>query len=475
MEMEVQTPNATERRTPQRDVRRRQCQRGVGIELRAQTAASRAIRRVDSDQPTNGRDVGCLGPAPLVFLETIGDRPWAAVRFEGLLDRGEVDVVATVQALRAFDFSGVEGLLLHIDSGGGSVRGLSELHTFCGLLGKPVVACVQEMALSGGYWLAVAASTIICSSNTDQVGGAGVMLHFEDDAGFLASHGLVSKDVYSTLSPRKNRWWRLLRQGDEATVQREYLDPCCKEFLLAIHHGRGQRVSPHDTLYQGDQLSAREALARGWIDHVGDYRAILQSIFWGSRGTEKGDNMELNHAEEAGLVANQAVGALMADSDSEPDKTVTRQMEVTPLSTAKAEESEGASGSLGGRAAIRPDEGRTPDTAPQCMPQRGTEQTPHTAARCMPQRGEEREQESLESLKAQVEDLTLELGKMRALVEALGAQNAALKALPAEAGVEAHAQEAEANVAQDLLAYCQAHQDDARACIKAIRGRSVVD
>lgn len=380
--------------------------------------------------------------SPRVFTEDIGGQRWAAVRFDGVLARGAVDVVQTVEALRAYDFAGCVGLLLHIASRGGSVRGLAELGAFCRGLGKPVVACVQEAALSGGYWLAVAAQAIICAASTDEVGGAGVMVHFEDDTGYLASRGLVSKDVYSTLSPRKNRWWRLLQRGEEEAVQREYLDPCCQEFLLAIHRGRGSKVAADDTLYQGDQLLAREALARGWIDGIGDYRQLLSEglvpLGVATQEQQQGEERTMEAKEEqTGHAAGTSEAAVAGDT-------------VAAAGVAGAAD----------RAALA---------------NSGNEPAAPAAAAARPTPGAGPDSRGLEALTAQVVELKLQLGKLEAVCGALREENERLKALPGEASVQAHASPEATEAEQGLLAFCQAHADDPVACVQAIRASRLAD
>ena len=222
-------------------------------------------------------------PAPVV----------AVVRFDGVIGprqwRTAMSLASHAAALeRAFAVSGLGGVALSINSPGGSpvqsallfrrIRQLAEE------TGVPVFAFAEDVAASGGYWLALAGDEI-----------------YAEEASLLGSIGVVTAGFgVARLIDRLGIERRLHTAGERKSLLDPFLpeDPAdvarLTELQQDIHltfkeHVRRRRDGKIDagdeTLFSGEVLTGRMALARGLIDGIGDLRSVMRARF--------GDNVRL--------------------------------------------------------------------------------------------------------------------------------------------------------------------------------------
>jgi signal peptide peptidase SppA len=217
----------------------------------------------------------------------------AVVRLDGVIGprqwRTAMSLASHAAALeRAFAISRLSGVALAINSPGGSpvhsallfrrIRQLAEEK------GVPVFAFAEDVAASGGYWLALAGDEI-----------------FAEEASLLGSIGVVSAGFgVARLIDRLGIERRLHTAGERKSLLDPFLpeDPAdvarLSELQQDIHetfkaHVRRRRLGKIDaddeTLFSGEVLTGRMALARGLIDGIGDLRSVMRARF--------GDNVRL--------------------------------------------------------------------------------------------------------------------------------------------------------------------------------------
>ena len=201
----------------------------------------------------------------------------------GLRGRRGLSLAGKASAIeRAFKLSGLAAVALAINSPGGSpvqsalifrrIRQLAEENNV------PVIAFAEDVAASGGYWLALAGDEI-----------------FAEDASILGSIGVVSAGFgFGELLRRIGVNRRLYTSGERKAMLDPFLaeDPKGIERLTALQrdiHGsfkdivrlrRGARLKGDDeTLFNGDIFTGRGALVRGLIDGIGDLRGTLRARF----------------------------------------------------------------------------------------------------------------------------------------------------------------------------------------------------
>src|SRR5215470_4827070 len=168
---------------------------------------------------------------------------------------------------RAFALKNLQAVALAINSPGGSAVQSALIAKRIRALAVekkvPVLAFVEDIAASGGYWLATAADEIY-ADECSIVGSIGVIA-----AGFgfpeLLQRLGIERRVH-TAGPRKAMLdpFRSERPEDVARLM---------ELQQEIHEG------DEAELFSGDIWTGRPALARGLIDGIGDLRSILRGRY----------------------------------------------------------------------------------------------------------------------------------------------------------------------------------------------------
>lgn len=156
--------------------------------------------------------------------------------------------------------------LIHIDSPGGEAFGMHEAYEKIRSLKKPVIALVESMACSAGYYLASACDKIFACSMFSAIGCIGIMATFYNDDKQMEDWGYVVHEYYSTLSPLKNKMFNDAEDGDGDEYIRRWLDPMAQTFIDDVKAARGELT---EEALQGETYYATEALPIGLID--GEY------------------------------------------------------------------------------------------------------------------------------------------------------------------------------------------------------------
>src|SRR5204863_1836890 len=221
-------------------------------------------------------------------------RPVVSVlRFEGVImprqRRGGLSLASHAAAIeRAFRASGLVAVAIVVNSPGGSPVQSALLYRRIRQLADekhvPVIAFAEDVAASGGYWLALAGDEIF-TEETSLIGSIGVI-----SAGFglyqlLGRLGIERR--LHTAGERKSLLDPFLPE-DPADVARlsELQQDIHLTFKEQVRHRRGGKIDAADeTLFSGEVLTGRMALARGLIDGIGDLRSVMRARF--------GDNVRL--------------------------------------------------------------------------------------------------------------------------------------------------------------------------------------
>ena len=183
---------------------------------------------------------------------------------------------------RAFSMRGVKAVALVINSPGGSpvqsaliCRRIRSLALEKEL---PVFAFVEDIAASGGYWLACAADEIYADASSI-IGSFGVI-----SAGFGFQEAIqrlgVERRIYSQgkhkaiLDPFKEED----PEGVDllCTIQKEIYNGC----KAHVCERRGKRLSgDSELLFNGDVWTGQRALELGMIDGLGDLHSVTRERF----------------------------------------------------------------------------------------------------------------------------------------------------------------------------------------------------
>ena len=194
-----------------------------------------------------------------------------------------MNLTGPVRSLQAYaeDFKTLENnpsvdtIVLNIDSPGGEASGIAEFASHVRGSKKRVVAYVDDLAASAGYWIAAAADEIV-ASETALVGSIGVVFSMIDDTEKLKKEGLERVEIVSVVSPKK----RPDISSEEGRAQiAAWADKLGRKFVAAVAEYRG--VSYETVLERfggGDLLIADEAKDAGMIDRIGTLDALIEEL-----------------------------------------------------------------------------------------------------------------------------------------------------------------------------------------------------
>jgi signal peptide peptidase SppA len=210
----------------------------------------------------------------------------AVVRLHGVitptpspLGRGTINLQSVESALtRAFEHDRLDAVALLVNSPGGAptqsaliaerIRQLAERKKV------PVLAFCEDVAASGGYWLAAAADEIF-AHGTSMVGSIGVVT-----AGFGLANLLDRVGVERRVHTAGNRKVRLDPFSPEKSEDVAWLEGLQNQlhdqFVKWVRERRGDRlVGEDDVLFSGEVWTGASAVELGLVDGLGNLREIV--------------------------------------------------------------------------------------------------------------------------------------------------------------------------------------------------------
>lgn len=207
----------------------------------------------------------------------------ALVRIEGVIeDNGEASADRVTEALQdAFGNPHVKGVVLHIDSPGGSpvqsdliyreIRRLRALHE-----DTPVHAVVGDICASGGYYIAAAADQIHVNPSSI-VGSIGVIMNGFGFTGSMERLGVERR----VLTAGENKAFLdpfAPTRADEVAHARKLLDDIHAQFIDAVKQGRGERLKDDGKLFGGLMWTGKQAIELGLADAVGSAGSVARDV-----------------------------------------------------------------------------------------------------------------------------------------------------------------------------------------------------
>lgn len=153
---------------------------------------------------------------------------------------GEMGTLSIAENLhRAGNDPNIAAIVLDISSPGGEAAGLDTLWSTTRAIEKPVLAYVNEMALSGGYYAASGADEVWLSGKAAQVGSIGTVLEYYDFTRRMQEQGIDPVSITATKSTEKRALnFRQPKEADMALIRERMLDPINEVFLASVREGR---------------------------------------------------------------------------------------------------------------------------------------------------------------------------------------------------------------------------------------------
>jgi len=140
---------------------------------------------------------------------------------------------------------------------------------------KPVVGYITGMCASAGIWMASGSKRIFCAAKSDRVGSIGIMTTWEDDSKLYESMGVEFKDLYATLSTKKNEESRAAEEGDFTPIINN-LDFANNLFHSQVVANLGIKYDTASPVFQGAMFYAEDAISKGIAHEMGSLNKALK-------------------------------------------------------------------------------------------------------------------------------------------------------------------------------------------------------
>ncbi|MBF4990786.1 S49 family peptidase [Methylophilus sp. QUAN] len=225
----------------------------------------------------------------MTFLGWVGQSKNASTAHTALIDLsgvieagGAVNADAVISSLNdAYDNKGTKGIILRINSPGGSPvqAGIinDEIHRQRKLHPEiPVYAVVEDICASGGYYIAVAADKIFVDK-ASIVGSIGVLM---DGYGFTevmkkvgverrlmtagSNKGML--DPFSPVNPKQQ------------ALAQSMLDQIHQQFITVVREGRGSRLKENEETFSGLFWNGEESIKLGLADAQGSAEYVAREV-----------------------------------------------------------------------------------------------------------------------------------------------------------------------------------------------------
>jgi protease-4 len=199
-----------------------------------------------------------------------------------ILPGGEVNAEAVMGSLAdAYDDKGTKGIVLRINSPGGSpvqagmineeIKRQKKLHPDI-----PVYAVVEDVCASGGYYIAAAADKIYVDK-ASIVGSIGVLMDGYGFTGTMDKLGIERRLLTAGKNKAMLDPFSPLNPEHQAFAQK-MLDEIHEQFKTVVREGRGDRLKETEDTFSGLFWSGEESIKMGLADALGTTDYVAREV-----------------------------------------------------------------------------------------------------------------------------------------------------------------------------------------------------
>lgn len=235
---------------------------------------------------------------------------------------GEIfDARETVERLREYaDDRTVRAMVVRINSPGGAIVPSQEIFAEIRRLrretGKPIIASLDSVAASGGYYIAVACDSIVANPGSI-TGSIGVITQWMSLEGLLEWAKLKPQTITSGSMKDAGSPYRDLTAADKAYIQR-LVSQLHGQFVEAVTEGRSGKLTAEEValLADGRVFTGEEAMELKLVDQLGTLQDAVE-LAASQSGIEGAPRTIYPRERQPGLLElmmdGESVRALIAD------------------------------------------------------------------------------------------------------------------------------------------------------------------
>ena len=213
---------------------------------------------------------------------TVGSHA-ALIEIDGaIMPGGDNDARTVGRSLeRAFSDDEVKGVVLHVNSPGGSPVQANRINEDIKRLkdenpDTPLYVVAGDMFTSGAYYLAVSADSIYVDQSS-LVGSIGVMMN-----GFGFHEAMEHLGIERRLhtAGENKAFMDPFSEESEADVERlnALLDDIHGQFIDAVQDGRGDKLADDDRIFSGEVWTGSRSIELGLADEIGSVQHVVKDV-----------------------------------------------------------------------------------------------------------------------------------------------------------------------------------------------------
>lgn len=219
----------------------------------------------------------------------------AVLRIEGII----IDSQTYLESLsRIKKDDSVKALVVRVNSPGGAVAPAQEIYASIKELREkiPVVASIETVGASGGYYIACAAQKIFANPGSI-TGSIGVIMHFVNYKELLS---WAKVDVETVKSGKFKDIGSPVRELDETErkYMQELIDNVHSQFKLVVSKGRGMALEKVNLIADGRVFTGEQAKELELVDELGTLGDAIRLA--GELGGIKGEPNVIYYPKERG-------------------------------------------------------------------------------------------------------------------------------------------------------------------------------
>lgn len=194
------------------------------------------------------------------------------------------------QIISLADDDNVKGLVLRVNSPGGSVFGseqIAEALKYFKATGKPFAVSMGDVAASGGYWISADADRIYAEPLTI-TGSIGIYGLMPDAKGLAEKIGVNPQTVSTNPNAAMQNFIFGMNEQQLAAMQ-TMVDRGYDDFIKRVAKGRNMKESKVRTIAEGRVWAASTAMKIGLVDELG---SLDDCVAWVAKQAKIQDNYD---------------------------------------------------------------------------------------------------------------------------------------------------------------------------------------
>lgn len=252
----------------------------LGLHAAALLAAGVIIVRSKSASGTKNEENGKSSILSGATKDTVG---WVTIRgpifsseSSKPWEKGSDQLARRIESLA--ETNGVKAIVLDINTPGGSVGAVQEIYMRIQRMkkehpGLKFVALFDDVAASGGYYIASACDKIVAHPGT-LTGSIGVIFEVTNMQGLFAKVGFKMDPIKSGAHKDIGSPARAMTP-EERKIMQDLIDDTYLQFVQAVADGRKMSVAQVKPLADGRIFSGTQAIKNGLVDELGDSHDAL--------------------------------------------------------------------------------------------------------------------------------------------------------------------------------------------------------